>query len=151
MICSTMLGCLGIAPISVRRCTRAAALAPVPADVAGAGEAAGWAGEVAEVVGLWGADSLAGCGDCSGVVSVVIVGTGVAGTVAVTLGMTGAVVADTGEAGLTGLMGLTGESTLVGFVIDLTQVSDDVTHEPQTGCPYGLGQVLVMVCTIAPV
>lgn len=143
---SIIVGCFGNAPISSKRCTMAAAFAPLPADVAGAGEATDGAAEVAEVVWLWGAD---GTGVSS--VSVVIVCTGVTGTVAVTLGVTGAVVADTGEAGLTGLMGLTGESTLVGFVIDLTQVLDDVTHEPQTGCPYGSGQILVEVWVIAPV
>jgi hypothetical protein len=54
-------------------------------------------------------------------------------------------------ADMTGLTGLTGDSTLVGFVTDLTQVLDEVTQEPHTGCPYGSGQVLVMVCVMLPV
>jgi hypothetical protein len=48
-------------------------------------------------------------------------------------------------------MGLIGLVGFVGFEIDFTQVFEDVTHEPHTGCPYGLGQVLLMVCTTLPV
>lgn len=135
LINSTIDGCFGIAPIISSLCVIDTAFAPLPADGAGAELAADGAAEVAVFVWLWGADSLAGCGDCSGVVSVVIVGTGVTGTVAVTLGVTGTVVADTGEAGLTGLTGLTGDSTLVGFVTDLTQAFEEVTQSPHKGCP----------------
>ena len=54
-------------------------------------------------------------------------------------------------ADMTGDIGLTGDSTLVGFVTDLTQLLDDVTHEPHTGCPYGFGQLLLMVWVMLPV
>lgn len=103
------------------------------------------------MVGLGGADSVAlveedGAVGASGVsVGVVIIGAGTGCTI------TGAVGIAAADVGLTGLTGLTGLSTLVGLVTDFTQVFDDVTHEPQTGAPYGLGQALVMVCVIDPV
>lgn len=49
------------------------------------------------------------------------------------------------------MTGLIGDSGLVGFVTDLTQVLEEVTQEPHTGCPYGSGHVLVMVCAMLPV
>lgn len=118
-----MLGCLGIAPISSSLCTSAAALAPLFADVCGAGEAVDGAAEVPELVWLGGAGSVV-------VDSVVVVCAGAAGTITGAVGIAGADM--TGE---TGLIGLTGDSTFVGLVTDFTQVFEDVTHEPHTGCP----------------
>ena len=63
------------------------------------------------------------------------------------MGITGADM--TGE---TGLIGLIGDSTLVGLVIDFTQLSDVVCQAPDhTWLPYGFGQVLLMVCVMLPV
>lgn len=110
-------------------CTRAAVLAPLPAVVLGAGEAADGTAELPEPVWGWGADSVEvrASGESVGAG---VVGTGTAGAA------TGAgVIAGADMTGDTGLIGLTGDSTLVGFVTDLTQVFDDVTHAPQTGCP----------------
>jgi hypothetical protein len=132
-----MFGCFGNAPIISSFCTRAAAFAPFPADGAGAELAADGATEVSVLVWLLGADSVFGC---SLSVWPVVVCTGGTGAVTGTMGVAG-----TDMTGETGLIGLTGDSTFVGFVIDFTQVSDDVTHEPHTGCPYGFGQVLVIV------
>jgi hypothetical protein len=54
--------------------------------------------------------------------------------------------------GETGLMGLTGDSTLVGFVIDFTQLLDVVCQTPDhTGLPYGFGHVLVIDWVMLPV
>lgn len=132
-----MFGCRGIAPMSVSRCTSAAALAaPDWAGVFGTGPVVDGAVEVAESVGLWGEDSVVLVEeDCAEGASGVSVGCCVIGAdpgIAVTgaMGITGADM--TGD---TGLIGLTGDSTLVGFVTDLTQVLDDVTHGPQAGCP----------------
>jgi hypothetical protein len=148
---STIVGCFGIAPISSSLRIVNACFAPFFADGAGAELAGDGAAEVSELVWLWDEDPvLLGDGVSDGV-SAVVVGTVTTGTFTVTLGMTGTVVADTGEAGFTGLIGLTGESTFVGLVTDFTQVSDDVTHEPHTGCPYGFGHVLVIVCVMLPV
>lgn len=81
--------------------------------------------ELPEDVWLWGCDTGA---DAPGVsVGLVIVCTDATGAIAGAVGIAGA--------DMTGEIGLTGESTLVGFVTDLTQVLDDVSHEPHTGCP----------------
>jgi hypothetical protein len=56
--------------------------------------------------------------------------------------------------GVTGadMTGETGLSTLVGFVIDFTQVSDVVCQTPDhTGLPYGFGHVLVIDWVMLPV
>jgi hypothetical protein len=143
--CSTIVGCFGIAPISVRRWTSATALAPLAALVLGAGATGDGA---AEVVGLLGGEDSGREEGASGV----SVGCGVIGAnpgiaVAGAVGITGADV--TGE---TGLMGLIGDSTLVGFVIDFTQLSDVVCQTPDhTGLPYGFGQVLVIDWVMLPV
>jgi len=91
------------------------------------------------VVGLGGGDSLAcvGCDEGASGVSVgcVIICAGPGRAVAGAMGVAGADMGLTGLLGLSGLTGLTGDSTFVGLVTDLTQVFDDVTQEPQAGCP----------------
>jgi hypothetical protein len=48
-------------------------------------------------------------------------------------------------ADMIGDIGLTGDSTLVGLLIDLTQVFDIVAQAfDHTGLPYGFGHVLVI-------
>jgi hypothetical protein len=45
-----------------------------------------------------------------------------------------------------------GDSTLVGLLIDLTQVFDVVAQAfDHTGLPYGFGHVLTCCCVTAPV
>ena len=126
---STIVGWGGIAPIIVKRCTRAAAFAPVAADEAGAELAADGAAEVAEGVWLWGADSLLGWDEGASGVSVggVII---CAGTTGAGAGITGVETADVTLAGLSGLTGLVG---LVGFVTDLTQAFEEVIQSPHKG------------------
>jgi hypothetical protein len=86
--------------------------------------AAGW---------LWGGGS--------GVVSTVIVGTGVGGAITGALTMAGALMTE-----------LSGDSTLVGLLIDLTQVFDVVAQAfDHTGLPYGFGHVLVIDWVMLPV
>jgi hypothetical protein len=50
-----------------------------------------------------------------------------------------------------GFNGLTGDIGLVGLLIDFLHVSCVVTHDPKTGCPYGLGQVEERVWVMLPV
>lgn len=133
---SMMDGCFGIAPISSSFCVIDTAFAPVPAGVLVAGEAADGAAEVSEAVWLWGADTLLdsvlldGEVGASGVsVGCVIVGTGTTGAGAGIAGI------ETADVALSGLIGLTGLSTLVGFVTDFTQESELVTHAPNNRLP----------------
>jgi hypothetical protein len=88
------------------------------------------AAEPAEEVWGGAADWLASCDD-----SDVVVGTGVVGAIAAALGVTRTGVAITGDAGFRGLTGLTGDSTLVALVIDLTHEFDEVVHSPHKSCP----------------
>lgn len=146
-----MLGCLGRAPISSSRCTRAAAFAPLTADGAGAELPADGAAEVSVLVGLGGAGALLLSVLLVGVSvtgSAVIVGTGAAGAVAVTLKVAAALVGFSGEAGFSGL---TGDVGFVGFTIDFTHVSDVVVQGPKDKFPYGSGHVPTLVCVIDPV
>lgn len=148
---STMDGCFGIAPASSSFCTIDTAFAPVPAAGAEAELPADGAPEVAAGATAGAASVVCDCwldGDvgASGV-SVGCVVTG-ADTTGAGAGVTGVATADVA---LTGLIGLTGLVGLVGFVADFTQVFDDVAHEPHTGCPYGSGQVLTLVCVMMPV
>ena len=150
---SIIVGCFGSAPIISKRCTRAAAFAPLPADAAGAGEAGDGAAEVSEVVWLWGADTVSVLlavllEGVSVTGSTVIVGTGAAGTVAVTLKVAAALVGFSGDAGLSGL---TGDVGFVGLVIDFTHVSDVVTQGAKDKLPYGSGHAPTRVCVIDPV
>ena len=119
---SMIVGCLGMAPIMSSFWTRAAAFAPLPADAAGAGLATDGAAEVAEVVWL---DWEVGASGVS--VGCVIVGTDTTGAGA---GVTGVETAD-----VTGLIGLAGDITFVGFVSDFTQESELVVHAPNNGLP----------------
>lgn len=119
---SMIVGCLGMAPIMSSLWTGAAAFAPLPADCAGAELAADGAAEVAEVVWL---DWEVGTSGVS--VGCVIVG---ADTTGAGTGVTGVETAD-----VTGLIGLTGDITFVGFVSDFTQESELVVHAPNNGLP----------------
>ena len=128
---STIVGCGGNAPIIVSRCTRAAALAPLPALDAGAGLAADGAA-------LGAGESLvdpllagASAGESDGV-SIVVIGAG-AGAVTGATGVTGAAM---------GLTGLIGDSGLVGLVTDFVHESLTRFQLPQTAEPYGSGQTL---------
>lgn len=126
-----MDGCFGIAPIISSLCVIDTALAPVPARVFGAGEAADGAAEVSELVWLWGADSAELLGAAEGAsgesVAAGVVGAGAAGAVT---GTAGVIDADMGLIGLTGLVGL------VGLLIDLTHVFDVVCQAfDHTGLP----------------
>jgi hypothetical protein len=56
-----------------------------------------------------------------------------------------------GLVGFNGLTGDTGLATLVGFVIDFTQLLDVVTQGCHTGCPYGSGHVEERVWVMLPV
>jgi hypothetical protein len=59
---------------------------------------------------------------------------------------------ETGLLGLSGLTGLTGDNTLVGLLIDFTQLLDVVCQTPDhTGDPYGFGHVLVIDWVMLPV
>jgi hypothetical protein len=129
LINSMMDGCFGIAPISSSLCVIDTAFAPLPADGAGAELAADGAAEVPVLVWLGGADSVL---DWEVGASGVSVGCVVVGAVATGAG---AGIAGVETADVTGLTGLTGDSTLVGFVTDFTQVSEDVTQSPHKGCP----------------
>lgn len=124
---SMMVGCFGIAPTISSFCTRAAAFAPLPADCAGAELTADGASEVPEVVWLWDAllDGEIGASCVS--VGCVIVGTDTTGA------STGVIVVETAD--VTGLIGLTGDITFVGFVSDFTQESELVAHAPNNGLP----------------
>jgi hypothetical protein len=97
---------------------------------------AGGAGDgAAEVAGLLGGEDSGREEGASGV----SVGCGIIGA--------NSGIAVTGAMGVTGadMTGETGLSTLVGFVIDFTQVSDVVCQTPDhTGLPYGFGHVLVI-------
>ena len=126
---SMIVGCFGMAPIMSSFWTRAAAFAPLPADCAGAELAADGASEVAEVVWLGDVDSVLDWEvGASGVsVGCVIVGADTTGAGA---GVTGVETAD-----VTGLIGLTGDITFVGFVSDFTQESELVAHAPNNGLP----------------
>jgi hypothetical protein len=115
-----MVGCGGKAPIIVSRWTNAAARAPLPALWAGAGCSCDWASDGESPLG---ADSVSGddsegvsAGASSGVS--IVIGAG-SGAVTDTLGVTGA------------LMGLIGDSGLVGLVTDLVHVSLTRFHWPQ--------------------
>ena len=124
---SIIVGCFGNAPIKSNFWTRAAAFAPLPADAAGAELTADGASEVPEVV--WLGDALLdGEVGASGVsVGCVIVGTDTTGA------GTGVTVVETAD--VTGLIGLTGDITFVGFVSDFTQESELVVHAPNNGLP----------------
>ena len=126
---SMIVGCLGIAPMSFNLWTRAAAFAPLPADAAGAELTADGASQVAEVVWLGGADSVLDWEVGASCVSVgcVIVGADTTGA------STGVTVVETAD--VTGLIGLTGDITFVGFVSDFTQESELVVHAPNNGLP----------------
>lgn len=128
---SMIVGCFGIAPIMSSFWTRAAAFAPLPADAAGAELTADGASEVAEVVWLGGADSVLDWEVGTSCVSVgcVIVGTDTIGA------STGVTVVKTADVAFRGLIGLTGLSTLVGFVTDFTQESELVVHAPNNRLP----------------
>jgi hypothetical protein len=141
---SIILGCFGIAPINSNFCTSAAAFAPLPADGAGAELTGDGAAEVSELVWLWGAEA----GASVLTPSVVIVGAGAAGTVAVTLKVALALVGLVGDAGFRGLIGDVG---LVGFVIDFTHESEVVIQDVNDKVPYGSGHVPTLVCVIDPV
>jgi hypothetical protein len=52
---------------------------------------------------------------------------------------------------LMGLIGLIGESTLVGFVTDFTHASEVVIQDVKDKLPYGSGHVPTRVCVIDPV
>jgi hypothetical protein len=52
---------------------------------------------------------------------------------------------------IAGLSGDTGDIGLVGLLTDFLHVSCVVTHDPKTGCPYGLGQVEERVWVMLPV
>ena len=80
--------------------------------------------------------------------SVVIVGAGATGTVAVTLVMALALVGLVGDAGFSGLIGDVG---LVGFVIDFTHASEVTIQDVKDKLPYGSGHVPTRVCVIDPV
>lgn len=126
---SMIVGCFGIAPTISSFCTRAAAFAPLPADCAGAELTADGASEVPEFVWLWGVDSVLDWEEGASGVSVgcVIVGTDTTGA------STGVTVVETAD--VTGLIGLTGDITFVGFVSDFTQESELVAHAPNNGLP----------------
>ena len=134
--------------MNVKRCTSAAARAPLPAlwvgaacpcDGASDGEASLAGAESEDVSEGFSAGVSAGA---SAGVSIVV-GTG-AGAVTDTLGVAGALM------GLAGLIGLTGLVGLVGFVMDLVHVSLTRFHWPQTAWPYGSGQTLWRVKLFCP-
>jgi hypothetical protein len=141
---SIILGCFGSAPINSNRCTSAAAFAPFFADGAGAELTGDGAAEVSELGWLWGAE--AGASVLTS--SVVIVGAGATGTVAVTLVMALALVGLVGDAGFSGL---TGDVGLVGFVIDFTHASEVTIQDVKDKLPYGSGHAPTRVCVIDPV
>lgn len=118
----------------VKRCTSAAARAPLtapwvgaacPCDGASDGEASLDGAESDDVSEGFSAGVSAGAS--TGVSIIVCAG---AGAVADTLGVTGA------------LMGLIGLSGLVGLVTALVHESLTKFHWPQTAWPYGSGQML---------
>jgi hypothetical protein len=104
------------------------------------------AAEVSEVVWLWGAGAVVGASVLTS--SVVIVGAGATGTVAVTLKVALALVGLAGDAGFSGL---TGDVGLVGFVIDFTHASEVTIQDVKDKLPYGSGHVPTRVCVIDPV
>lgn len=122
-----MLVCFGIAPISVSLCTSAAAFAPLVTEGCGAELAVEGAAEAPKEVGGWGEDPSVTPPD-----SGVVIGTGAGITIAGALGIAGA---DMGLSGLLGFSGLTGLVGLVGLLSDLTQVFEEVSQSPHTGCP----------------
>lgn len=122
-----MLVCFGIAPISVSLCTSAAAFAPLVTEGCGAELAVEGAAESPEEVGGWGWDPCIAPPD-----SCVVICAGAGITIAGALGIAGA---DMGLSGLLGFSGLTGLVGLVGLLSDLTQVFDEVSQSPHTGCP----------------
>jgi hypothetical protein len=137
-----MLVCFGIAPISVSLCASAAAFAPLVTEGCGAELAVEGAAEAPEEVGGGGEDPSVTPPD-----SGVVISTGAEITVAGALWIAGA---DMGLSGLLGFSGLTGLVGLVGLLSDLTQVFDEVSQSPHTGCPYGLGHMLLRVCVMLP-
>lgn len=63
-------------------------------------------------------------------------------TITGSCGINGAVVTCAiGLIGFNGLIGLTGDSTFVGFVIDFTHSFKTTIQGPNTGFPYGSGQL----------
>lgn len=65
--------------------------------------------------------------------------------------MSGAVVScDSGLVGFRGLIGLTGDSKFVGFVIDFTHVSVTTVQGPQACDPYGSGQLEILNSCVEP-
>lgn len=144
---SIIVGCFGNAPIMSNFCTRAAAFAPLPADELVAGESGDGATEVSVLVWLWGADSVLDWEVWASCVSVgcVVSGTDTTGAGA---GVTGT---ETTDVAFSGLIGLTGLSTLVGFVTDFTHASKVVVQDVKDKLPYGSGHVPVLVCVMDPV